>query len=140
MPQRSREMRLAARPEAEPEPRHFELAEIELAEPAPGEILVRNLWMSVDPYMRGRMSDRPSYVPPFQLGAPLEGGAVGEVIASGGSDGPAPGTLVLHQLGWREYALLPAKAAQPVDPAMAPPQAYLGVLGMPGLTAYVGLL
>ncbi|HLJ03038.1 MAG TPA: NADP-dependent oxidoreductase [Solirubrobacteraceae bacterium] len=140
MPQRSREIRLAGRPEGEPELRHFELAETEVSDPGPGEVLVRNLWMSVDPYMRGRMSDRPSYVPPFELGAPLQGGAIGEVIKAGDSKGPEPGTLVTHQLGWREYATLPANQAMAIDPDVAPPQAYLGVLGMPGLTAYVGLL
>ncbi|MEA2146284.1 MAG: hypothetical protein QOG59_1871 [Solirubrobacteraceae bacterium] len=137
MPETNREIRLAARPEAEPQPEHFELVQTHVPEPGPGEVLVRNLWMSVDPYMRGRMSDRPSYVPPFQIGEPLQGAAVGEVI---GGEGFAPGTLVLHNLGWREYAVVPAKHALPVDPDLAPPQAYLGVLGMPGLTAYVGLL
>jgi NADPH-dependent curcumin reductase CurA len=139
MPHSSREIRLAARPEGEPEPRHFELAETEVPDPGEGEVLVRNLWMSVDPYMRGRMNDVPSYVPPFQIGEPLEGGAVGEVIESG-DGGLKPGTLVLHQLGWRDYATLPAQHARPVDPEVAPPQAFLGVLGMPGLTAYAGLL
>ena len=139
MPQVSREIRLAARPSGEPKPSDFELAEVEVPEPGPGEVLVRNTWMSVDPYMRGRMTDRPSYVPPFQVGAPLEGGAVGEVVASS-SPGIAPGTIVLHNLGWREHAVLPADQATPLDTSAAPPQAFLGVLGMPGLTAYVGLL
>jgi NADPH-dependent curcumin reductase CurA len=138
-PTSSREIRLAARPEGEPAPEHFELAETTLPEPGEGEVLVRNQWMSVDPYMRGRMWDRPSYVPPFQIGAPLEGGAIGEVVESR-APGLEPGTLVLHNLGWREYAVLPAGHAVPVDPDLAPVQAYLGVLGMPGLTAYVGLL
>lgn len=137
--QTSREIRLAARPEGEPGPEHFELAELPVPEPGPGQVLVRNLWMSVDPYMRGRMWDRPSYVPPFQVGAPLEGGAVGEVVA-GDADGLPVGTLVLHGLGWREYALLDARQATALPRDVAPPQAFLGVLGMPGLTAYVGLL
>jgi len=89
--------------------------------------------------MRGRMNDMKSYVPPFALGAPLEGGAVGEVVASN-VDGLAPGRHVLHQLGWREHAVLPERTYQPVDTDLAPASAYLGVLGMPGLTAYVGLL
>ncbi len=134
------EIRLAARPEAEPRPEHFELVEVPVPDPGPGEILVRNLWMSVDPYMRGRMSDRPSYVPPFQIGAPLQGGAVGEVLAGGDGGGPAPGTLVLHNYGWREYARMPFSHATVIDGEAAPPEAYLGVLGMPGLTAYAGLL
>jgi NADPH-dependent curcumin reductase CurA len=95
--------------------------------------------MSVDPYMRGRMNDVKSYAPPFQLDAPLDGGAVGEVVASQ-ADGFTPGDTVLHGLGWREYALVDAKAARTVDPNLAPISAYLGVLGMTGLTAYAGLL
>ena len=139
MPQVSREIRLAARPVGEPKPSDFELVEAEVPDPGPGEVLVRNTWMSVDPYMRGRMTDRPSYLPPFQIGAPLEGGAVGEVVESG-SPGLATGTVVLHNLGWREHAVVPADHATAVDTSAAPAQAYLGVLGMPGLTAYVGLL
>ncbi len=135
----SREIHLAARPVGEPKRSDFELAEVELPDPGPDEILVRNRWMSVDPYMRGRMNDLRSYVQPFELGAPLEGGAVGEVVASH-SETIATGVQVVHQLGWREYALLPAAAARPVDTDVAPDSAYLGVLGMPGLTAYAGLL
>jgi NADPH-dependent curcumin reductase CurA len=95
--------------------------------------------MSVDPYMRGRMNDTKSYVPPFQIGAPLDGGAVGEVVAS---EDPSidVGDTVLHGLGWREYAVAPANAVRRVDTKIAPPQAYLGVLGMTGLTAYAGLI
>ena len=135
----TREVRLAARPVGEPKPADFELAEVQLPDPAPGELLVRNTFMSVDPYMRGRMNDVRSYVPPFEIGAPLEGGAVGEVIASE-AERFAPGSHVLHQLGWREHALVPAEGARQIDAQLAPASAYLGVLGMPGLTAYVGLL
>src|SRR3954454_15767534 len=135
----SREIRLAARPTGEPQPSDFELAEVEVAEPAEGEIVVRNAFMSVDPYMRGRMDDRQSYVPPFQLGEPLTGGAVGEVVASR-AQGLEEGDVVLHDLGWREYAVVRASHARKVDTSLARPSAYLGVLGMPGLTAYVGLL
>jgi NADPH-dependent curcumin reductase CurA len=95
--------------------------------------------MSVDPYMRGRMNDRKSYVPPFALGEPLYGGAVGEVVDSR-ADGFQPGDTVLHQLGWREISVVEARQARNVDASLAPASAYLGVLGMPGLTAYVGLL
>jgi NADPH-dependent curcumin reductase CurA len=95
--------------------------------------------MSVDPYMRGRMNDVKSYVPPFALDAPLEGAVVGEVVAST-DERFEEGQWVLHQLGWRELALVAADAVQPIDAGMAPPSAYLGVLGMPGLTAYVGLI
>jgi NADPH-dependent curcumin reductase CurA len=135
----SREIRLAARPHGEPVPSDFELADVELPDPGPGQILVRNTYMSVDPYMRGRMNDVKSYVPPFQLGHALEGGAVGEVVASE-ADGYAVGDVVVHQLGWREHALLEAKHARKVDAVGLPESAFLGVLGMPGLTAYAGLL
>ncbi len=139
MPQTSREIQLAARPRGAPQETDFHLSEVEVPDPGPGELLVRNTWMSVDPYMRGRMNDMKSYVPPFAIGAPLDGGAVGEVVA-GEADGVAMGDTVLHGLGWREWALVPAGAARPVDTAVAPAQAYLGVLGMPGLTAYAGLI
>ena len=95
--------------------------------------------MSVDPYMRGRMYDRESYVPPFQIGAPLEGGAIGQVVASN-SDKVAVGDYVQSMLGWREYAVAKGEDVQKVDETAAPIQAYLGTLGMPGMTAYAGLL
>ena len=134
----SKQIQLAARPVGEPKPGDFQLAEVELPDPGPGQLLVRNQWMSVDPYMRGRMNDVRSYVPPFEVGAPLDGGAVGEVV-SAGDDGESVGSTVLHGLGWREYALVPAENARVLDTDAGPPQAYLGVLGMPGMTAYVGL-
>jgi NADPH-dependent curcumin reductase CurA len=134
-----REVQLAARPHGEPKDTDFRLASVDLRDPGEGEVLIRNTWMSVDPYMRGRMNDAKSYVPPFELGAPLDGGAVGEVIASG-DESIAVGDTVLHGLGWREYALAPAEAVLTVDTAIAPAQAYLGVLGMPGLAAYAGLV
>jgi NADPH-dependent curcumin reductase CurA len=134
----SREIRLKSRPVGLPQAENFELATAELAEPGAGEVLVRNLFMSVDPYMRGRMVDRASYVPPFKIGAPLEGGAAGRVVASN-SDRLKPGDYVSSMLGWREYALAKAEAFQKLDPSLGPIEAYLGTLGMPGLTAYVGL-
>ncbi|GAA3652273.1 hypothetical protein C8D88_1011373 [Lentzea atacamensis] len=133
------EVRLASRPKGWPTEDNFEIAEVEIPTPGEGQILVRNVVMSVDPYMRGRMNDVKSYVPPFQVGKPLEGGAVGEVVASN-AEGIAVGDNVLHGLGWREYAVLDAEHAVKVDPDVAPLGAYLGVLGMPGLTAYAGLL
>jgi NADPH-dependent curcumin reductase CurA len=139
MPYTSREVRLASRPTGEPQPSNFELAEVEVADPADGELIVRNSFMSVDPYMRGRMSDAKSYAAPFEVGAVMYGGAVGEVVASQ-ADGFAEGDVVLHQLGWREYATVPAKHARKIDTTGLSPSAYLGVLGMPGLTAYAGLL
>lgn len=138
MPQ-SREIRLAARPTGEPVPSDFALATTVLPDtPAAGQILVRNTWMSVDPYMRGRMDDVPSYIPPFELGAPLEGGAVGVVVASAAPDVPV-GATVSHFAGWREYAVLDAAAVTVVDTGIAPASAYLGPLGTTGLTAYAAL-
>jgi len=134
-----REIQLAARPEGEPRETDFRLAEVQVPDPGPGQVLVRNEWMSVDPYMRGRMRDTRSYVPPFALDTALEGGAVGEVLASTVS-AVSPGDRVLHGFGWRDYALVAADAVRRVDTGLAPAPAYLGVLGMPGLTAYVGLL
>ncbi|MEV7599089.1 NADP-dependent oxidoreductase [Kitasatospora sp. NPDC089797] len=138
-PATAREWHLAARPQGWPVPTDFALVEAPVRTPGPGEILVRNTDLSVDPYMRGRMNDVKSYVPPFQLGRAMDGGAVGYVVASE-AEGFAPGDAVLHGLGWREYATLDAARAVKVDPAAAPLSAYLGVLGMPGLTAYAGLL
>ncbi|MCC3771797.1 NADP-dependent oxidoreductase [Streptomyces sp. UNOC14_S4] len=138
-PATGREWHLVARPHGWPKPEDFALRETAIAGPGPGEILVRNIHLSVDPYMRGRMNDAKSYLPPYELDRPMLGGAVGEVIASG-SDAFKPGDHVLHQLGWREYALVDAKHTVKVDPAAAPLSTYLGVLGMPGLTAYAGLL
>jgi NADPH-dependent curcumin reductase CurA len=135
------EVRLASRPQGWPTEDNFEIAEVEIPTPGEGQILVRNVVMSVDPYMRGRMNDVKSYVPPFQVGAPLEGGAVGEIVAIGeGVTTLAVGDNVLHGLGWRDYAVVPAAHTVKVDPTVAPLSAYLGVLGMPGLTAYAGLL
>jgi NADPH-dependent curcumin reductase CurA len=136
---KSREWRLAARPQGMPKPADFELAEVEVGEPDDGQAVIRNAFMSVDPYMRGRMNDVKSYVPPFQLGEVLYGGAVGEVIASR-NERLAEGDWVSHQLGWRELAVSDGRGVQRVDPSLAPPQAYLSVLGMIGLTAYVGVL
>ncbi|MEU5147483.1 MULTISPECIES: NADP-dependent oxidoreductase [Streptomyces] len=139
IPAVSREWHLVRRPQGWPVAEDFALREVPVnAEPATGRILVRNLHMSVDPYMRGRMNDVKSYIPPFQLDRPMEGGAVGEVVASG-AEGFAVGDHVLHGLGWREYAELDAQHATKVDASLAPLSTYLGVLGMPGLTAYAGL-
>ncbi|MFC4785127.1 NADP-dependent oxidoreductase [Nocardioides sp. MAHUQ-72] len=138
MATKTREIQLASRPSGWPTDENFRLVDVELPAPGPGEVLVRNTFMSVDPYMRGRMNDVKSYVPPFQIGAALDGGAVGEVVASGEESVPV-GATVLHQAGWREHALLPARAVRVVDVDRVPASAYLGVLGMPGLTAYVGL-
>ncbi|MGQ5263053.1 NADP-dependent oxidoreductase [Micromonospora sp. ZYX-F-536] len=135
----NREIHLASRPRGWPTEENFRLVETDVPTPGPGQIVVRNQYMSVDPYMRGRMNDVKSYVPPFALDAPLDGAAIGEVVASE-ADGVTVGDTVLHGLGWREYALLDATAARAVDPNLAPVSAYLSVLGMTGLTAYAGLL
>jgi NADPH-dependent curcumin reductase CurA len=134
-----REIRLAARPNGLPQESNFELAESSLPEPADGEVLVRNLYMSVDPYMRGRMNDVQSYTPPFQLGRPLEGGAVGRVERSRNPDF-REGDHVASNLGWREQFVSDGRGLGRIDPAVAPVSAYLGILGGTGLTAYVGLL
>ncbi|HEX5584526.1 NADP-dependent oxidoreductase [Gaiella sp.] len=138
MPLRSREIRLAARPRGMPTPDDFELAEVEVPDPGEGEVLVRNAYVSVDPYMRGRMNDVRSYVPPFALGEPLTGGAVGRIVASRSSRWPE-GSWVVHDLGWREAAVVEEKRLRAVDPPAAPVSTALGVLGMPGLTAFVGI-
>ena len=135
----TREIHLKSRPVGVPDAAHFELATVDLPAPGPGEVQVKNLFMSVDPYMRGRMYDRPSYVPPFQVGKVLEGGAVGEVVASN-DPGFKPGDIVSSMLGWREGFNAPASALTKL-PAIegVSPSAYLGILGMPGLTAWSGL-
>ncbi|MDA2803653.1 NADP-dependent oxidoreductase [Nocardiopsis suaedae] len=138
MPTEGREVRLVKRPVGEPAPADFSLVETEVPDPGPGQVLVRNDWFSVDPYMRGRMNDVKSYVPPFALDAPMDGAAVGTVVVSNAPEVPE-GTVVRHGLGWREYAVLDAAGADAVDTSLAPAQAYLGALGMTGLTAYAGL-
>jgi NADPH-dependent curcumin reductase CurA len=135
----SREIRLKSRPVGEPTAENFELATVEVAAPGPGEVQVKNLWMTVDPYMRGRMNDRKSYTPPFALGEAMQGGAIGEVVISNDPNFQ-PGDLVSTMFGWREAFNAPAGALQKLETHGLPPQAFLGVAGMPGLTAYVGLV
>jgi NADPH-dependent curcumin reductase CurA len=138
MPIESREVRLTSRPQGEPSLDNFSSATVEVRDPNPGEVLVRNVCISVDPYMRGRMNDAKSYIPPFQIGQPLEGGAVGRVIASQDAKLPV-GTYVHSIYGWREAFVAPAASLQIVDTTVAPASAYLGILGVTGLTAWVGL-
>jgi NADPH-dependent curcumin reductase CurA len=138
IPAVGREVHLVARPVGEPTKAEFALVDAPVAPPAADQVLVRNEWFSVDPYMRSRMNDVKSYVPPFALGAPMDGGAVGTVLESTAASIPV-GASVLHHLGWREYATVDAAAVRALDTAAAPAQAYLGVLGVTGLTAYVGL-
>ena len=135
----SKEIHLIARPHGEPRLSDFALVEAAAPDPGPGQVLVHNRFLSVDPYMRGRMRDTESYVPPFALGAVMTGMAVGEVVASQSPD-LAAGDSVLHDLGWREYALGPAAEFRRVPASDAPPSVWLGVLGMVGMTAWVGIL
>jgi len=118
---------------------NFELKDFDLPPLGDGMIRVRNRWLSVDPYMRGRMNDVKSYVPPFQLGGPMDGGAIGEVVESK-ADGFSQGDLVQHMGGWRDEAVVSARTAQKLPNLGAPPELFLGVLGVTGLTAYFGLL
>ena len=131
---------LKAYPAGMPEPGGFEMRDIDVASPGDGEMLCRTVWMSVDPYMRGRM--RPevkSYIPPFSLDAPLEGGAVSEVIESNNPNFQPGDYLVDFAGGWKEYYLTKGERTQKVDPNLAPLSSYLGVLGMPGMTAWAGV-
>ncbi len=139
MSELNREIHLINRPFGLPREKDFKLVETPIPEPAEGEILVRNIYMSVDPYMRGRMYDRESYAPPFQLGKPLDGGCVGQVLEAKGGKFQR-GDYVLGGLGWREFFVSNGTYLTKIDPTIAPIQTYLGLLGMPGLAAYVGLL
>jgi NADPH-dependent curcumin reductase CurA len=134
----SREIRLVARPRGVPDEDLFEVAETPIPEPADGQLLIRNAYFSVDPYMRPRMNDVRSYVAPFTLGEAMTGGAVGQVVVSHNERHPA-GSWVVHGLGWREWALSEGSGLRPIDDSVAPVSTALGVLGMPGLTAYYGL-
>lgn len=138
MPTQSREVRLASRPQGEPVLANFCFATVDVPDPTAGEVLVRNVSMSVDPYMRGRMNDSKSYAPPFQIGQALQGGAVGRVIASQDEKLPV-GTFVQSFYGWREAFVAPAATLQVVDTSLAPASAYLGILGTTGFTAWIGL-
>ena len=135
----SRAWHLASRPEGLPTADNFELRETALPPLGEGQLRVRNLWLSVDPYMRGRMNDVKSYVPPFALDAPLEGGAIGEVVESN-AEGFAPGDRVLHMAGWRDEAVVDARGLIKLPDVGVDPQLYLGILGVTGSTAYFGLL
>ena len=134
----SAEVRLKQRPVGMPDRNTFEVVTVDVSEPTAGEVQVRNLCMSVDPYMRGRMVDRKSYVPPFKVGEALTGGAIGRVTAS---EHPEfhEGDIVESHFGWREAFTAPAGQLTRLGKLDAPASAYLGVLGMPGMTAYVGL-
>ncbi|CQH56598.1 NADPH:quinone reductase [Halobacterium hubeiense] len=135
----NREWVFAERPDGEPDMDSFELREGDVPSPKHGELLVRVRYLSVDPYMRGRMRDAESYAEPWTVGEPMEGAVVGEVVESE-SDAFDAGDLVTGNGTWADYTVLDAGEVAPVDPSIADPEAYLGVLGMPGRTAYFGLL
>ena len=140
MPTRTnRRILLNARPEGFPAETDFRMDEGPAPEPAAGEMLVRTIYLSLDPYMRGRMNAGPSYAAPVELGDVMTGGTVGQVVASR-HDGFAEGDFVLAGAGWQEYGLSDGRGVRKLDPGAAPLSTALGVLGMPGLTAYVGLL
>jgi NADPH-dependent curcumin reductase CurA len=134
----SREIRLVSRPQGMPTAENFALVQTALAALPDRQVLVRNLYLSVDPYMRGRMNDTKSYVPSFELDKALDGGAVGEVIESR-SEALKVGDLVTSNYGWREYFMAAPERLHRVSPDRQPPSIYLGALGMTGLTAWAGL-
>src|SRR3977135_1137752 len=130
---------LVSRPIGEPKASDFRLEDYTVPTPGPGQVLLRTIWLSLDPYMRGRMSDGPSYAQPVPIGGVMEGGTVSEVIASN-NPGFAKGDIVLSRAGWQTHALSDGKGLAKIDPKLAPVSTAVGVLGMPGMTAYTGLL
>jgi NADPH-dependent curcumin reductase len=130
---------LAARPVGEPKESDFRIEAMPVPQPGPGEMLLRTLWLSLDPYMRGRMSDAPSYATPVAIGQVMEGRTVSEVLSSN-LDGYAKGDIVFSPNGWQTHAISDGKNVRKIDPALAPVSTALGVLGMPGMTAYTALL
>jgi hypothetical protein len=136
---KNRKILLASRPTGEPTLENFKFVDLDVPELQDGEVLVLTLYLSVDPYMRGRMSDRKSYVPPFQVGEVITGGAIGQVIESR-SDAFKPGDIVTGMLGWQLFTVAKAGELRKIDPNLAPITTHLGVLGITGLTAYFGLL
>jgi NADPH-dependent curcumin reductase CurA len=130
---------LASRPQGEPKPSDFRIENFDVPAPAPGQVLLRTIWLSLDPYMRGRMSDAASYAQPVPVGGVMEGGTVSEVVSS---NNPAfeKGDTVLSRAGWQTHALSDGKGLSKIDPSLAPISTAVGVLGMPGMTAYTGLL
>ncbi|MFC4336174.1 NADP-dependent oxidoreductase [Salininema proteolyticum] len=134
----AKEVHLVSRPVGEPVPEDFALVDTALGSPADGQLLVRNDYLSVDPYMRGRMDEGDSYVPAYDLGAVMDGGAVGTVVESASDEVPV-GSTVAHRAGWRTHALLPAGAVEVVDTEEFGSAIYLGQFGPTGLTAYAAL-
>ena len=139
MPDQMQHINLASRPTGAPTPDNFSLETGPIPEPGDGEVLVRVHYMSLDPYMRGRMDDAKSYAAPVPIGGTMEGGGVGEVLTSN-ADGFAPGDMVFGMLGWATHAVSDAKMLRKLDPNAGPVTAALGVLGMPGFTGWHGLM
>lgn len=139
MPTKNRQILLASRPNGEPTPDNFELVEKEISDPQSGQMLLRNIYLSLDPYMRGRMNAGPSYAKPVEIGEVFEGRAVAQVVESNLADYQT-GDIVFGPVGWQEYFLSDGAGVRKIDPALGPISYSLGVLGMPGLTAYAGLL
>jgi NADPH-dependent curcumin reductase CurA len=135
----NRQILLKSRPQGAPSLDNFELTETPIPEPGEGELLMRTRYLSLDPYMRGRMSAAKSYAKPAAVGAPMVGGTVGEIVKSRHPN-YAAGDIVLGYGGWQDYALSSGAGLRKLDPAAAPVSTALGILGMPGMTAYVGLL
>lgn len=135
----NKQIRLASRPSGWVEAKNFEVVDAAIAEPGDGEVLVRNIFMSVDPYMRGRMNDVKSYIPPFQLGEVLQAGVVGQVVESR-FDGIAEGDYVMGMLGWENYSVSDGRLLRKIPAGAVPLSYHLGILGMPGMTAHVGLM
>ena len=131
----ARRVVLASRPVGEPKAENFRLEEFPVPKPGPGEVLLRTVWLSLDPYMRGRMSDAPSYAPPVQIGQAMVAGTISEVAATNNPDF-AIGDLVTSYAGWQTHVVSDGKGLRKIDTKAAPASAFLGVLGMPGLTAY----
>jgi NADPH-dependent curcumin reductase len=130
---------LASRPVGEPKPSDFRVEDYAVPQPGEGQVLLRTIWLSLDPYMRGRMRDAASYAAPVPVGGVMEGGTVSEVIAS---NNPAfrKGEIVLSRAGWQTHAVSDGQGLSKIDPKLAPISTAVGVLGMPGMTAYFGLL
>jgi NADPH-dependent curcumin reductase len=138
MTEQNMQVRLASRPVGRPTAENFTITQVPVQEPGDGEVLIRTKYLSLDPYMRGRMSDAPSYAPPVKVGGLLVGATVGEVVSSNDL-GFKPGDIVLSYTGWQQYGTATAGWLRKLDPGQAPVTTALGVLGMPGFTAYAGL-
>ncbi len=139
MPSVTRQFKLAARPVGLPKESDFSLVSAPMPAPADGQVLVKTVYLSVDPYMRGRITGVRTYADPVLVGDVMQGGTVGQVVQSKSADF-APGDFVIGQWGWQEHAAVDAKTVRKLDPKIAPVSTALGVLGMPGMTAYFGFL